>query len=284
MQDLPPFHGRIFGGGGVGGAAATGRGGGLVCYPTLPSRQDQPSLPPVKCPRCDSTNTKFCYYNNYNLSQPRHFCKACRRYWTMGGVLRNVPVGGGCRKSKRPSKFTSPTSSNKNPSRRRNPLSAVRSSVDDSTAAGSATSDPSTSEPLPDPSLLASQICVPNHNPQLGKITNADLPLPAPNIFETQSAGGFATTPSPLLGFIFPDPSTERDKAEAAVIGPGFADRAVPVDRQPAGSSGCLPSPYWDGPVEPTLFDLTGTVDPSSYWNQSHWSDADAQYLQRLGD
>ncbi|MBA0609067.1 hypothetical protein Godav_021190 [Gossypium davidsonii] len=55
----------------------------------------------LKCPRCDSLNTKFCYYNNYNLSQPRHFCKSCRRYWTKGGVLRNVPVGGGCRKAKR---------------------------------------------------------------------------------------------------------------------------------------------------------------------------------------
>ncbi|CAM0880189.1 unnamed protein product [Alopecurus aequalis] len=50
------------------------------------------------CPRCDSTDTKFCYYNNYNLSQPRHFCKGCRRYWTRGGSLRNVPVGGGTRK------------------------------------------------------------------------------------------------------------------------------------------------------------------------------------------
>lgn len=59
------------------------------------------NLPALKCPRCDSLNTKFCYYNNYNLSQPRHFCKSCRRYWTKGGVLRNVPVGGGCRKSKR---------------------------------------------------------------------------------------------------------------------------------------------------------------------------------------
>ncbi|XP_047338996.1 dof zinc finger protein DOF5.4 [Impatiens glandulifera] len=58
----------------------------------------------LKCPRCESLNTKFCYYNNYNLSQPRHFCKNCRRYWTKGGVLRNVPVGGGCRKSNRSSK------------------------------------------------------------------------------------------------------------------------------------------------------------------------------------
>ncbi|MQL73503.1 hypothetical protein Taro_005863 [Colocasia esculenta] len=55
----------------------------------------------LRCPRCDSANTKFCYYNNYSLSQPRHFCKACKRYWTRGGTLRNVPVGGGCRKNKR---------------------------------------------------------------------------------------------------------------------------------------------------------------------------------------
>ncbi|GMH24604.1 hypothetical protein Nepgr_026447 [Nepenthes gracilis] len=54
----------------------------------------------LRCPRCDSTNTKFCYYNNYNLTQPRHFCKTCRRYWTKGGALRNVPIGGGCRKNK----------------------------------------------------------------------------------------------------------------------------------------------------------------------------------------
>ncbi|URD85446.1 Zinc finger protein [Musa troglodytarum] len=53
----------------------------------------------LRCPRCDSTNTKFCYYNNYNLSQPRHFCKSCRRYWTKGGMLRNIPVGGGTRKN-----------------------------------------------------------------------------------------------------------------------------------------------------------------------------------------
>lgn len=33
-----------------------------------------PPPPPTKllhCPRCDSTNTKFCYYNNYSLMQPR---------------------------------------------------------------------------------------------------------------------------------------------------------------------------------------------------------------------
>ncbi|XP_071701605.1 dof zinc finger protein DOF3.4-like, partial [Rutidosis leptorrhynchoides] len=64
----------------------------------------------LPCPRCNSTNTKFCYYNNYNFSQPRHFCKSCRRYWTHGGTLRDIPVGGGTRKSvKRPRVSTSPS-------------------------------------------------------------------------------------------------------------------------------------------------------------------------------
>ncbi|KAM3285150.1 dof zinc finger protein DOF1.4 [Capsicum chacoense] len=64
-------------------------------------RRQPPSKPePLKCPRCDSINTKFCYYNNYNKSQPRHYCKGCKRHWTEGGTLRNVPVGGG-RKNKR---------------------------------------------------------------------------------------------------------------------------------------------------------------------------------------
>ncbi|CAN6241411.1 unnamed protein product [Urochloa humidicola] len=53
----------------------------------------------LECPRCHSTNTKFCYYNNYSTSQPRHFCRACRRYWTHGGTLRDVPVGGASRRS-----------------------------------------------------------------------------------------------------------------------------------------------------------------------------------------
>ncbi|XP_068653914.1 dof zinc finger protein DOF1.6-like [Aristolochia californica] len=63
-----------------------------------------------KCPRCNSTETKFCYYNNYSLSQPRYYCKTCRRYWTKGGTLRNVPVGGGCRKGKRSKKNSSSSS------------------------------------------------------------------------------------------------------------------------------------------------------------------------------
>ncbi|KAI4343887.1 hypothetical protein L6164_011184 [Bauhinia variegata] len=54
----------------------------------------------LACPRCNSMDTKFCYYNNYNVNQPRYFCKACQRYWTAGGTMRNVPVGAGRRKNK----------------------------------------------------------------------------------------------------------------------------------------------------------------------------------------
>ncbi|KAK6942072.1 Zinc finger, Dof-type [Dillenia turbinata] len=54
----------------------------------------------IPCPRCNSLDTKFCYFNNYNVNQPRHFCKNCQRYWTAGGTMRNVPVGAGKRKNK----------------------------------------------------------------------------------------------------------------------------------------------------------------------------------------
>jgi hypothetical protein len=73
-----------------------------------------PKPPALNCPRCHSSHTKFCYYNNYSLTQPRYFCKTCRRYWTEGGSLRNVPVGGGSRKNKRSSSSSSSNSKNTN--------------------------------------------------------------------------------------------------------------------------------------------------------------------------
>uniref|UniRef100_A0A0A9GI73 Dof zinc finger protein n=1 Tax=Arundo donax TaxID=35708 RepID=A0A0A9GI73_ARUDO len=94
----------IMAGGGA-GALPEGGGGGQVGPAKPMSMSERARLariplpePGLKCPRCDSTNTKFCYFNNYSLSQPRHFCRACRRYWTRGGALRNVPVGGGYRR------------------------------------------------------------------------------------------------------------------------------------------------------------------------------------------
>ncbi|CBI34557.3 unnamed protein product, partial [Vitis vinifera] len=79
--------------------------------PALEKRARPQKEQALNCPRCNSTNTKFCYYNNYSLSQPRYFCKACRRYWTEGGSLRNIPVGGGSRKNKRSSSSSSSSSS-----------------------------------------------------------------------------------------------------------------------------------------------------------------------------
>jgi hypothetical protein len=94
-----------------------------------------PEQEQLKCPRCGSANTKFCYYNNYNLSQPRHFCKNCRRYWTKGGALRNIPVGGGTRKN---------TKRASNPKR-------SSSSSSSSTASNSAVQNP---PPEPDPTRM----------------------------------------------------------------------------------------------------------------------------------
>ncbi|XP_021740421.1 dof zinc finger protein DOF3.2-like [Chenopodium quinoa] len=92
----------------VGGCSGAGAGGdgkddrNKRPVPVEGGRQNNSNHPPtLTCPRCHSTNTKFCYFNNYSLSQPRYFCKGCKRYWTQGGTLRNVPVGGKSRMSKR---------------------------------------------------------------------------------------------------------------------------------------------------------------------------------------
>lgn len=101
-HQLPPLpsapHHVVGVGCGPGGAGSI-RPGSMADRARL-AKIPQPEVP-LKCPRCDSSNTKFCYFNNYSLSQPRHFCKTCRRYWTRGGALRNVPVGGGCRRNKK---------------------------------------------------------------------------------------------------------------------------------------------------------------------------------------
>ncbi|KAL2239796.1 UNVERIFIED_CONTAM: Dof zinc finger protein DOF2.1 [Sesamum indicum] len=92
----------------------------FVCTKPQQEKKPRPAEQALKCPRCDSTNTKFCYYNNYSLSQPRYFCKSCRRYWTKGGTLRNVPVGGGCRKNNKRSSSSSSSSTSSSSSSKRN--------------------------------------------------------------------------------------------------------------------------------------------------------------------
>ncbi|KAJ7980870.1 Dof zinc finger protein [Quillaja saponaria] len=98
LPSLPPYHnhGQVGGRGTSSGSIRPGSMADRARLAKIPHPESS-----LKCPRCESTNTKFCYFNNYNLSQPRHFCKTCRRYWTRGGSLRNVPVGGGCRRNKK---------------------------------------------------------------------------------------------------------------------------------------------------------------------------------------
>ena len=51
-------------------AAPSGGAGGGGARAKLP-RPEGTAI----CPRCNSDNTKFCYYNNYNIKQPRFLCK-----------------------------------------------------------------------------------------------------------------------------------------------------------------------------------------------------------------
>lgn len=55
------------------GKVSKNSGASKANRPKLP----RPDGPPPQCPRCnaDTSNTKFCYYNNYNINQPRYYCK-----------------------------------------------------------------------------------------------------------------------------------------------------------------------------------------------------------------
>ncbi|KAL3631979.1 hypothetical protein CASFOL_024963 [Castilleja foliolosa] len=130
----------------------------------------------LKCPRCDSANTKFCYYNNYNLSQPRHFCKNCKRYWTKGGTLRNIPVGGGSRKN------------------------AKRSSSSSFTSAAATAADASSAAKRPASAPLASDTKTNDSKGNEGKVTD-EMPLKGDN-FEGQFGGfmGASGSFSSLMG------------------------------------------------------------------------------------
>ncbi|KAM0999523.1 hypothetical protein ACFX15_006030 [Malus domestica] len=111
----PPSLTHVCGAGSISGVGGGGGGPGSIRPSSMSDRARLAKIPQpetaLKCPRCESTNTKFCYFNNYSLTQPRHFCKTCRRYWTRGGALRSVPVGGGCRRNKKTKSNSSSSSS-----------------------------------------------------------------------------------------------------------------------------------------------------------------------------
>ncbi|KAG6401807.1 hypothetical protein SASPL_138674 [Salvia splendens] len=223
----------------------------------------------VTCPRCDSLNTKFCYYNNYNFSQPRHFCKSCRRYWTKGGVLRNVPVGGGSRKTKRSKPKTNASSSAAAADDDAEEKSTAQSSSSESSslttsAAAVATAPPTSSaaaEPIyttPDSAVMYNfaDASFSNANP----IANPSLDQPPSSeeqIFaaEVESFTGMMTSPEELMMGL--DIATGPEGLKMEDIGNEALDW---------GSGG-------DG-GDQGLFDLTAGVDPG-YWSQSDWTDND---------
>ncbi|CBI15353.3 unnamed protein product, partial [Vitis vinifera] len=188
----------------------------------------------LKCPRCESLNTKFCYYNNYNLSQPRHFCKSCRRYWTKGGVLRNVPVGGGCRKTKR-SKAKS--SSDAPRERKSNSHSSSESSSLTATTTAAATT-----------------------------ATTEAVSAPSSNAASTLMTG--SNDPA-ALGFNISDISPFKYQEQE--ITAGFLDQTVQVELsalQNRSNHGGFPSLDWQTSGDQGIFDLPGNVD-QGYWTQS---------------
>ncbi|KAG4932606.1 hypothetical protein JHK87_046608 [Glycine soja] len=267
-----------------------------------PHHQNQQAL---KCPRCDSLNTKFCYYNNYNLSQPRHFCKNCRRYWTKGGVLRNVPVGGGCRKSKRsskPNKITpSETASPPPPPHpdHNNNSNSHSSSESSSLTAAAAT----TTEAVSAPETLNSDSNN-NNNMQESKLLIPALETNNPLEQGTGDCGGIfseigpftslitttTSTNEPLgSGFGFgnstlPDASSfqwhyqkvSSNNEELKLPENSFLDHTVDLSGMHSKTShgGGFGSLDWQGGADQGLFDLPNTVD-HAYWSHTHWSDHD---------
>ncbi|KAL3824707.1 hypothetical protein ACJIZ3_020736 [Penstemon smallii] len=201
----------------------------------------------MKCPRCDSLNTKFCYYNNYNQSQPRHFCKSCRRYWTKGGVLRNVPVGGGCRKAKRSKPKAEPKSKAQSSSSESSSLTAATTTATNST---SAVAEEGLNSSFPDTVLFGENITQPlmtNHHSTDGQIFGSFTSL----MTSSEQMMGFGIGEVPTTSY--QGPAAEDELKMQEITGGGLD---------------------WGSGGDQGLFDLTAAVDPA-YWSQTPWTDND---------
>ncbi|KAL7161133.1 hypothetical protein ACSBR2_041735 [Camellia fascicularis] len=291
MQDIHSIGG--------GGGRLFGGGGDRRLRPHHHHHQQNQQT--LKCPRCDSLNTKFCYYNNYNLSQPRHFCKSCRRYWTKGGVLRCVPVGGGCRKTKR-SKPKS--SSDAPPDRKSNSHSSSESSsltasttaaTMTSTTTAAATPEVASASPstFPDSRFFnISQNTNPSFDPPLIDQLSDDGIFPEIGSFANLMTSSNDHHQS-LLGFNFniSDVSASAYRFHQQNHGTvlqnqkmhedngGFLDQTAQIDLSGANNGG-VEALDWEGGGDQNMFDLTGTVDQAYWSQQTQWTDNDqALYL-----
>ncbi|CAL5362427.1 unnamed protein product [Camellia sinensis] len=288
MQDIHSIGG--------GGGRLFGGGGDRRLRPHHHHHHHHQNQQTLKCPRCDSLNTKFCYYNNYNLSQPRHFCKSCRRYWTKGGVLRCVPVGGGCRKTKR----SKPKSSSDGPPDRKSNShsSSESSSLTASTTAATMTStttavasaSPST---FPDSRFFnISQTTNPSFDPPLMDQSSDDGIFPEIGSFANlmtssndhhQSLLGFnfniSDISAPAYRFHQQNHGTVLQNQKMHEDNSGFLDQTAQIDLSGANNGG-VEALDWEGGGDQNMFDLTGTVDQAYWSQQTQWTDNDqALYL-----
>ncbi|KAG2635655.1 dof zinc finger protein MNB1A-like [Panicum virgatum] len=233
-------------------------------YPPAPTAAEAEDPAPAPagdpCPRCESRDTKFCYYNNYNTSQPRHFCRSCRRYWTKGGSLRNVPVGGGTRKSSSSSSPVPPS-----------PAAAPRSTK------RSKESKRRRVAPAPDPA--------PGTDAFAAAITGVanTAPTPAP---ETVAAGEKPAAPVPAATVAAKEKpaatvaATEMPTAPPAAVS-GFTDtstapgvRLADVGSDADGGKEPLP--------DPNHFEWPSGCDLGPYWGTGVFADTDPALFLNL--
>ncbi|KAL4559343.1 hypothetical protein LXL04_031481 [Taraxacum kok-saghyz] len=274
MQDIHSFESTGVGGGLFAGVGVGGGGDRRLRH----HHQD------LKCPRCDSSNTKFCYYNNYNLSQPRHFCKSCRRYWTKGGVLRNVPVGGGIRKAKRSNKPKSDTVAAE-----RKSSNSENSSSDSSSLTATTTTRNTTATTTPtDISGSNSTNSTPSMMINFNESSRRFFNIPQSSTLNQSSAGNatseigvfsgvmtsstdqFSGIPSFQLEERNTEQVVENDNGyqiQWKVETTGFMDQTAELN-----DGGVAGTEDWQDSRDEGLFDLIGNVD-QSYWNQNHWND-----------
>ncbi|CAL5081918.1 unnamed protein product [Urochloa decumbens] len=222
------------------------------------------------CPRCESRDTKFCYYNNYNTSQPRHFCKSCRRYWTKGGSLRNVPVGGGTRSRKGSSSSSSSaspatapkqgTKRSKNSKRRRvAPAPDPATGTDASAAAGVAktvlTPAPST---VAAAAAMEKPTALEHDATTVAAAAAATEKLTAPEPAATAAATEMPAAPPAAVG-AFTDASTALGLADDVGSGGGNGKELLPDPSHFEWPSGCDLGSYWGtagvfADTDPALF------------------------------
>ncbi|KAG8076030.1 hypothetical protein GUJ93_ZPchr0006g41982 [Zizania palustris] len=284
FQPVPGLPGRLFG-----GAAAPG-----------PPKE-------VRCPRCDSANTKFCYYNNYNLSQPRHFCKGCRRYWTKGGLLRNVPVGGGSRKPKRvaPSSASAAhVDSGGDGGHGHRDVKNARSAGCCTGSDSSSVTTTSTAAPASSSSNASSATTQPSSAGATGtsNVTFAADALPQPPLptamFADQStafASLFAPPPPnplPFFSSFTAQPKADEDVAPALTsteqhwsASSSFTSNIAPFGTRSGGPAPAASPADWPPPtmLDAGMFDLAGSISgDTSYWNPASWTEDPDGILYQL--